>query len=195
MKLRGHKQFSLVLFRGRIQGFRRESQCKLNPGDRMVKIYPVLPADVLGFTWETQVCLFVFSLQSFLQIFKILIAWKANWNSICLSCHYVFMTLALQSKFLFNINSLAFGRVTTCSFLRSPNNMYKSIFSAVSCFHISRIPAYCFKVCHKKVFPIYYKIRIDRMFKSDVCFNFFFFLQKDLIQNIYSNDLNYLFIQ
>lgn len=65
-----------------------------------------------------------------------------------LSCNYVFMTLAMQSKFLFNINSLAFVRETICSFLQSLHNKYKSMFSTVTGFHINRMSAYCFKVCH-----------------------------------------------
>lgn len=156
MKLQGHKQCSLVLFRGRTSRIQERvlvwTESRRQDGENVSR----LTSRCVRFYMENIDFCF-FSLRSSLQIFKILIARKAKRNSICLSCHYVFTTIALQSKFLFNINSLAFARVTTCSFLQSPNNMYKSIFSAVSGFHISRMPAYCFKVCHEKVFPIYYK--------------------------------------
>ena len=100
-KLRGSVWFGLLLLHARAPGSgkRRFYWCELNPSDRMgdSSALPHLPT-ALVFHGKHK---FLFSLQPCLQIFKVVITWKTKHNNICLSCNYVFMTLAVQSKFLF----------------------------------------------------------------------------------------------
>jgi hypothetical protein len=65
----------------------------------------------------------------------------------------MFKTLAIQRKFLFNINLLGFARETICSFIQNLHNNWKSIFSTVSGFYIEEHLLTALEFVTRNIFP------------------------------------------